>query len=39
MTKDIDDILQSRTSEDSFITFIGDNVDHNIAAVDGKGTF
>ena len=39
MTKDIDDILQSRTSEDSFITLIGDNVDHIIAAVYGKGKF
>ena len=39
MTEDIDDILQSRASEDSFITFVGDNIDHNIATLDGKGTF
>ena len=39
MTKDIDDILQSRASEDSFITFVRDNVDHNIASLDGKGIF
>ena len=39
MTEDIDDILQSRASEDSFTTFVADNVDHNIATLDGKGTF
>ena len=36
MTKDIDDILQSRASEDSFITFVGNNVDHNIATLMGN---
>ena len=39
MTEDIDDILQLRASEDSFTTFVADNVDHNIATLDGKGTF
>ena len=36
MTEDIDDILQSRASEDSFITFVGNNVDHNIATLMGN---
>ena len=31
--------FQSSASEDSFITFVGDNVDHNIATLDGKETF
>ena len=39
MTEDIDDILQSRAFEDSFTTFVADNVDYNIATLDGKGTF
>ena len=39
MTEDIDDILQSCASEDSFTTFVADNFDHNIATLDGKGTF
>ena len=39
MTEDIDYILQSRSSEDSFIAFVGDNVDHDIATLDGKKTF
>ena len=39
MTEDIDYILQSRSSEDSFIAFVGDNVDHDVATLDGKKTF
>ena len=31
--------FQSRAFEDSFITFVGDNVDHNTATLDGKETF
>ena len=37
MTEDIGDILQSRASEESSITFVGDNVDHNTATLDEKG--
>lgn len=36
MTEDIGDILQSRASEESSITFVGDNVDHNTATLDEK---
>lgn len=39
MTEDVDDILQSLASLDSFITFVCDNVDHNIATLDGKRAF
>ena len=39
MTEDIGDILQSRASENSSITFVSDNVDHNTATLDEKGTF
>ena len=39
MTEGIDYILQSRSSEDSFIAFVGNNVDHDIATLDGKKTF
>ena len=39
MTEDIGDILQSHASEDCSITFVGDNVDHNTATLDEKGTF
>ena len=39
MIEDVEDILQSRAFEDNFITFIGDNVDHNIVFLYGKGTF
>ena len=39
MTEDSDDILQSRASEDSFITYVGEKVDQSIATLDGKGTF
>ena len=39
MTEDIDAILQSSAYEDNFVNFVGDNVDHNIATLEGKGTF
>ena len=39
MTEDIDDVLQARASKDSFITFVGDSINHNIATLDGKGIF
>ena len=39
MIEDVEDILQPRTFEDNLITFIGDNVDHNIVFLYGKGTF
>ena len=39
MIEDVEDILQSRAFEDNFITFIGDNGDHNIVFLYGKGTF
>ena len=34
----VEQLLKSYTSE-VFVTFIGDNVDHNVAILDGKGTF
>ena len=39
MTENMDDILQSRASENSFTTFIADNVDHTVCTLDGRGTF
>ena len=34
MTENMDDILQSRASENSFTTFIADNVDHTVCTLD-----
>ena len=31
--------MKSHTSEEGFVTFIGSNFDHNVATLDGKGTF
>ena len=39
MTEEIGAILQSSGAEDKFTTFVVDNVDHNIATLDGHGTF
>ena len=39
MTEEIGAILQSSSAKDKFITFVADNVDHNIATLDGCGTF
>ena len=35
--RNIGDILLA--SEENFTTFVADNVDHNIATLDGRGTF
>ena len=35
----VEQLLKSHTSEEGFVTFIGDDGDHNVAALDGKGTF
>ena len=39
MSDDINDILEFQRTDGSFTTFIADNVDHNIATLDGHGTF
>jgi len=39
MSENTTDILKSQATEGSFTTFIADNVDHNIATLDGRGSF
>ena len=39
MSEDITDILKSRASDDNFTTFIDDNADYLVLALDGRGTF
>ena len=38
-TDEIGAILQSSAEEDNFTTFVADNVDHNVATLDDRGTF
>ena len=39
MIEEIGAILQSIAAEDNFTTFVADNIDRNIATLDGRGTF